>query len=196
MPTVTVETVQGFAFCPDPRCPGYEQVAAAVRVTHAEWSYIELGGDLPGAERGMYYESFPIEEGEEPPDCPRCGTRMEATTQKRPDYARISGQDPLRLLSLDQDTIRRAMQADQSDQAVELANLRTQLAEMRAEMMAMVLEARTGAMPPAPVPPAAAPPDETMDPPAGAGPPGARGHDETEDAPPVKRGPGRPRKNP
>ena len=193
MPTATIEIVEGFAFCPDPRCPGYEQVATAVRVTRTAWSYIELGGDLPGDERSMEYESFPLEAGEEPPDCPRCGQRMEATTQKRPEYARVSGQDPLRLLSLDQDTIRRTMQADQSGQAVELANLRTELANMRADMMAMVLAERGGAAPPAAFNPAPGPPaaDETIESPVGE--PLAGGH---PDDPPVKRGPGRPRKNP
>ena len=167
MPTTTVTVVEGLAFCPDPRCPGYEQVPAAVRVTHAEWSYIELGGDLPGIERAMDYETFALQDGEDIPSCQHCGTRMEATTQVRPEYARVSGQDPLRLLSLDQDTIRRAMQGTQNDQAVELANLRTQLAEMRAEMMQMVLDARSAAAPP-----------PTLEP------------------EPPKRGPGRPRKEP
>jgi hypothetical protein len=188
MPTTVVEVVEGFAFCPDPRCPGYEQVATAVRVNRTSWSYIELGGDLPGTERSMEYESFPLEDGEQPPNCPRCGARMEATTQQRPEYARISGQDPLRLLSLDQNTISRAMQGTQSDQAVELANMRAEMAEMRAEMMRMMLEARGGAMPPTEA--------EIIDPPAGAaGPPGARGHHDESSEPPPKRGPGRPRKD-
>lgn len=191
MPTAITEVIEGYAFCPDPRCPGYEQVAAAVRVTRTAWSYIELGGDLPGDERSMTYESFPLEEGEQPPDCPRCGTQMEATTQKRPEYARVSGQDPLRLLALDQDTIRRSMQADQSGQAVELANLRTQLAEMRAEMMGMVLEARTGMANPMGGTPAQPPvaaaevPEAQVEADGQAG--GSIG--------PVKRGPGRPRKD-
>jgi hypothetical protein len=150
MPTVTEEVVNGLAFCPDPRCPGYEQVEFAVKVTEVRWTYFDLGGDLPGYERGARYEAFDLAEGEEPPSCPHCGKRMEATTQERPDYAPVSGQDPLRLLDLDQATIRRGMQATQSDQALELERMRTAMAEMRAEMMAMMLAAREGAMPTVP----------------------------------------------
>jgi hypothetical protein len=170
MPTVSEEVVSGFAFCADPRCPGYEQVEAAVRVTTTEWLYVELGGDLPGFERSMSYETFALSEDEPWPTCRHCGERMEVATQQRPEYARISGQDPLRLLSLDQDTIRRAMQADQSQQAVELANMRAELAELKAEMMGMVLAARGSALPSDPGSPAgvAAPAGDDSAPPVPA----------------------------
>jgi hypothetical protein len=142
MPTVVEELVEGFAFCPDPLCPSYEQEGAAVRVRTFSWSYLELGGDLPGIERQTIEESFPLEDGETPPNCPHCGKRMEATVQERPVYARISGQDPLRLLSLEQGGQVRGLQAQNAEQALELEKMRTMLAEMRAEMMEMMLSVR------------------------------------------------------
>lgn len=137
MPLTTITEVEGFAFCVDPRCPGYEQQPATVRVTSVEWTYIELGGDLGGVERGTAYESFPLADGESPPDCPHCGKRMEASTQKRPDYARVSGQDPLRLLNLEQGSQVRDMQMANLQKDAELAEMRAMLQEMRADMLAM-----------------------------------------------------------
>lgn len=152
MPTVVSSVVTGLAFCPDPRCPGYEQVDAAVRVDDVRWTYVENGGDLPGIEKSNLHETFALEEGEEWPHCPHCGKRMEATTQERPVYAMVSGQDPLRLLNLDVAAQTRKFAEGQTESRVEIAELKVELANMRAEMMSMLLAARGDAAPPAPVP--------------------------------------------
>lgn len=96
MPTVTEETVTGLAFCIDGRCPGYnQQEVQAVKRTN-EYSFVELGGDLPGIERSTSQVFFADESDAV---CGYCGKPRLVDDQLRPEYPNTSGQDPLAIFS-------------------------------------------------------------------------------------------------
>jgi len=157
LPTVLETTVTGFASCWDPKCPGYEQ--EVVDVVRREVLYMreEYGGDIPGIDRSTIAA---LDQSVEP--CGTCGGPRIASLTERPEYAPISGQDPLALLDINQQKRVREVQTDALKRDVEIANLRADLAEMKA------LLARSRPEP------------EPQD---------------AEVVEPVKRGPGRPRKD-
>jgi hypothetical protein len=132
MPTVTQETLLGYASCPDPLCPGYEQQRAQVVRETQEFTYRELGGDSPGVERSSVdVRRFADDTDNE---CRYCHRQRVASDQERPQYAPISGQDPLALLHLNQQRQIHDVQAQGLERDRELAELRASLAELKAEL--------------------------------------------------------------
>jgi hypothetical protein len=53
MPTVTETMIDGYAHCNDGRCMGNKQEPVKVVRTVTEFSYFDLGGDVPGIERSV-----------------------------------------------------------------------------------------------------------------------------------------------
>lgn len=132
MPTVTELVVEGFANCIDGRCPGYLQERVGVVRRTQEFSFVELGGDLPGVERSMIDVAGFADERDVP--CPHCGQARIASLEQRPEYPQTSGQDPLRLLNLTHDKQVRDMQISGLERDREMAEMRAAMAELRAEL--------------------------------------------------------------
>lgn len=128
MPIVTETPVEGYVSCRDPRCPGYTPRQQTVLRRKQEFPYRELGGDLPGNEREA------VDTVQTPEPCPVCDGPQVTFEGERPEYAMISGQDPLALLNLNQSGQIRDVQNENLQAAKELAEMRAAVAEMRAEM--------------------------------------------------------------
>jgi hypothetical protein len=95
MPTVTETLVDGWAHCGDGRCPGNKQQAVKVVKTIAEYTYFELGGDIPGIERSTDYVRFnDLTDAQ----CQHCGEPRLVADQVRPIYPNVSGIPQDRLL--------------------------------------------------------------------------------------------------
>lgn len=128
MPTQTEVVIEGFASCKDGRCPGYKQESARVVLRQVEYTYFDLGGDIPGVERS----TVDVAGFEDPDDspCPVCGKPRIASEQMRPEYPPMSGQDPDFILHQGQtDSQVRDMQMENLRRDKELAELREQLAQ-------------------------------------------------------------------
>lgn len=125
MPTVTENLIQGWASCRDGRCPGYKQEQVEAIVTVTAFSFIDLGGDLPGTEREATLIRF-AEEGETP--CLVCGEPRLVSDQVRPIYPNVSGvpQDALLHVGQDSERVR--------DLMLENATAKAQSAQMQALM--------------------------------------------------------------
>ena len=128
MPVVTETPVQGWVSCRDPRCSGYKERETTVHRRKQEFTYRELGGDLPGNER----EAVDVVQGDE--QCEVCGGPQVWFDEMRPEYAPISGQDQLALLNLNQSGQIRDVQMANLESAKDLAQMRAEMAEMRAEL--------------------------------------------------------------
>jgi hypothetical protein len=165
MPTVLEAVVDGYAQCYDPRCAGYEQEQVQVTRREVQFSYAELGGDLPGIERSTIAA---LDESIGP--CPYCDGPRIASLEPRPEYPRISGQHPLALLDLNDSQIMRDAQIFQARQGQETAELRALIAQQQLQIERMLAAAGQ--------------------PPLGIG----GGGDDSPDEPPAQRGPGRPRR--
>lgn len=138
MPLVTEREIPGFVACRDPRCPGYTQRQGTVTERTQAFPYRELGGDLPGNER----EAVDIVHPDDP--CPECGGPQTFSVEPRPEYAPISGQDPLALINhLGQSGRIQDAQLSSAQNAKELAEMRLAMAELQAE-----LQRRKGGRPP------------------------------------------------
>lgn len=133
MPVVTETVVAGYGHCIDPRCAGYKQQPADVVVTVQAFSYRELGGDLPGNERETH-DVFRFADPDAEAACVHCGQPRIPSDQVRPEYAPLSGQDPLALLNLNQQGRINDMQMQNLERDKELAEMRATMAEMRAEL--------------------------------------------------------------
>jgi len=124
MPTVTETTVDGWASCHNGRCPGYKQEPIQVIRTLTEFSYFDLGGDIPGIERSAELVRFadPDTDG----TCEFCGGPRFAADQERPIYINISGipQDALLRVGLDAERIS-TMQLESAKRDAEVAQMRT-----------------------------------------------------------------------
>ena len=154
MPTVTDTVVPGFAQCYDPRCPGYEQEEMPVLRREVQFAFTELGGDLPGIERSSVTAvgdlSLNPDTGERlVPPCPHCDGPRIASLERRPEYARVSGQDPLALLDLDQSKQVHEVQLAGAQQSAEVSELKALLYQQQAQMQLMQqeLERRRGGRP-------------------------------------------------
>jgi hypothetical protein len=123
MPTVTQESIEAYASCNDARCAGYRQQPVRAVRTLTEFSYVDLGGDVPGIERSTELLRF------EDPDeavCPVCeGSRLVAD-QVRPIYPNVSGvaQDALLHTSRNSERVMDLM-LDSSKRDTEMAQMRT-----------------------------------------------------------------------
>jgi hypothetical protein len=143
MPTVVDETVQGWASCIDALCPGYRQVPIGVVRRTQEFSYFELGGDIPGVERSMIGAACFAEPDDL--DCPHCGKPRIAALEERPEYPRASGQDPLRLLNLTQTQQINDMQIAELERGKEMAELKALVAQQQAALAELTAGRRTRA---------------------------------------------------
>ena len=123
MPVVTKTEVPGHVSCRDPRCLGFKERETTVEVQKQEFSYRELGGDLPGNER----EAVDVVQGDEM--CEHCGKPQVWYVEPRTEYAQISGQDQLALLNLNQSGQIQDAQRAGLEQAKELAELKARAAE-------------------------------------------------------------------
>lgn len=145
MATVTEERIEALAFCIDGRCPGYEQqpVPAVRRLN--EFSYRDLGGDIPGIERSTTDVVFadPEHDGV----CGFCGKPRLVSDQERPEYPNTSGRDPLEIYHRGQAAgqmreLIGGQETERLKRELEASELRTALAEQatRMEQMAGLLE--------------------------------------------------------
>jgi hypothetical protein len=125
MPTVTEKQIDAWASCADARCAGYKQVPVKAVETTTEFSYIDLGGDIPGIERSSSVVSFADLADAQ---CPQCGEPRFVTDQVRPIYPNISGQP--------QDALLHQHDGAERVRDLELANAeaKAQMAQMQAMM--------------------------------------------------------------
>lgn len=131
MPTVTGNDVlMGYGSCTDSLCPGYTQQPAEIRRTETSFTFAELGGDLPGYERSIIREQFADQDRDG--SCAVCGKPRIASLEERPEYPNTSGQDPLRLRNMTQDSKIRDMEMDALRRDREMAEMRATIAELQA----------------------------------------------------------------
>lgn len=97
MPRTLTATIDAYAHCPDPRCPGYSQQPVKAVQSTVEHTYVDSGGDMPGVEKSQVYLAFEEQTDE---TCPDCGRQREVTDQKRKTYGALSGHDPNGLLQI------------------------------------------------------------------------------------------------
>jgi hypothetical protein len=145
MPTVTEIQVDGYVSCIDPRCPGYEQRPVRVVERTVSFTYQDNGGD--GAIPQTAIERATVDIVQTDATCEHCGKPVIFAAVERPEYAPVSGQDPLEILSINQQTQIRDVQTKNLQTAVEAAELRAQLAEqgkLLAEMQAEMQRRRGG----------------------------------------------------
>lgn len=125
MPLVTETVLDALAHCADQRCVGYKQVPVGAVHTLTEFSFIDLGGDLPGIEKSTELIRFAdIADAQ----CPHCGEPRIVSQQIRPIYPNISGQP--------QDQLLRAHREGERTRELELNDARreAEMAQMRATM--------------------------------------------------------------
>ena len=152
MPTVTEIEVDGYVSCVDPRCAGYEQRPVKVLERTVSFTYQDNGGD--GAIPQTAIERSTIDIVQTDATCEHCGKPVIFSSTEHIEYAAVSGQDPLEILSISQQTQIRDAQTKNLETAKETAELRAMLAEMRAqhaEQMAEMkaeLQRRRGGRPP------------------------------------------------
>lgn len=145
MPTPIETTVPGYASCYDPLCPGYEQERLDVLRREVLFMREEFGGDVPGVDHSTICA---VDESVGP--CPHCGGPRIAALEERPEYPRISGQDPLAILSLDKQKQINEVSLANAQQGQQTAELMALVQEQRAEMaeLKMELQRRKGGRPP------------------------------------------------
>lgn len=83
MPTVTEQTMPGWAHCEDSMCDGNAQQSVEVVRRTVSHTYVENGGDFPGFERSSDYIVFAHESDRA---CPVCGSARAVAVQERPVY--------------------------------------------------------------------------------------------------------------
>lgn len=124
MPRVHEQRVDGFAHCPEARCPGYSQEPVpAIRKT-TEFTFVDSGGDLPGVEKSFVHFSFA---DEDQLACPSCGRDRELTETPRKTYAPTTGYDQMGLLKYGG----RFDPHNQANRDNRMGELERQLAEMK-----------------------------------------------------------------
>ena len=129
MATVTESVIDAYLACPDARCPGHRQQPAQARKVTTSFSFADNGGDWPGEERSTHHITFL--DGVQP-DCPHCGRPMDISDQQRPVYARVSGQDPMRIYDLDQVAQVHDVQLAQAKRDLEMAEMKAMIAQQSA----------------------------------------------------------------
>lgn len=140
MPAVTEVQVDGYVSCIDPRCVGYEQRPVEVVRRIAAFSYHELGGDGAVPQTAIERETVGVVQTDE--SCEHCGKPVVFSDLPRPEYAPVSGQDPLEILAISQQTQIRDVQTKNLETAKESAELRAVVAEMRAQHAEQMAEMR------------------------------------------------------
>jgi hypothetical protein len=125
MPLVTETLIDAWASCANGKCAGHKQERVQAIETETQFSYIDLGGDLPGIERSTTVLRFnDLADAQ----CPHCGEPRFVTDQVRPIYQNISGQP--------QDYLLHQHDANEKVRDLELANAKAmaQMAQMQATM--------------------------------------------------------------
>lgn len=100
MPTVTDRPVTAYAHCPRPGCGGANQVPVDAVERVASFSYMELGGDIPGTERSTHQYVFADDADSA---CPICQSLREISPTPRRQYDHLTpgeALDPNALLGL------------------------------------------------------------------------------------------------
>jgi hypothetical protein len=125
MPLVTETVIDALAHCADQRCEGYKQRPVKAVQTVTQFSYLDLGGDLPGIERESFLLRF---DDIADTQCPHCGEPRIVADQTRPIYPNVSGQP--------QDALLRGTRDAERVRELELADARreAEMAQMRATM--------------------------------------------------------------
>lgn len=125
MPTVTERAIDALASCKDGRCAGYKQQPVKAIETLTEFSYLDLGGDLPGIERSTTMLRFADLADAQ---CPHCGEPRLVSEQTRPIYPNVSGQPQDALLSIHRDSERvRDLELSDARRDAELAQMRAMM---------------------------------------------------------------------
>lgn len=147
MPLVTDVQVDGYVSCIDPRCPGYEQRPVQVIRRIAAFTYQELGGDGSVPQSAIERETVGVVQTDE--TCTFCDKPVIFSDQMRPEYAPVSGQDPLELLAISQQTQIRDVQIQNLEAAKESAELKALVAQQGAmlQQMQAELDRRKGGRP-------------------------------------------------
>jgi len=149
MPTVTETLITALASCKDGRCAGYKQEPVQAVETLTEFSYIDLGGDIPGTERSVTSLRFADLADAQ---CPHCGEPRLVSEQTRPIYPNVSGQPQDALLSIHRDSERvRDLELADAHRAAEMAQLQAVMERQSAliERQAAQIDALIAAQPPA-----------------------------------------------
>ena len=125
MATVTETLIDAWAHCSDARCPGNKQKAVKAIKSVTEYSYFDLGGDIPGIERSSELVRFnDLADAQ----CEHCGEPRLVADQVRPIYANVSGIPQDRLLHAGREG-ERVLELQLSD-----ARREAEMAQMRATM--------------------------------------------------------------
>lgn len=132
----TETLVPGFLHCPEPRCPGSEQVTAALIQTIVQERYIDRGGPTENSIMDQAIEnSYEYLRVSNPEDlqCPHCGRERECSLVERPVYDPLSGKDQMGLLGAK--PFNPNLKIGNEDEIVtmrdDLAALREEMAELR-----------------------------------------------------------------
>jgi hypothetical protein len=130
MPTISETLIDGYAHCVNGRCEGNKQQPVKVIQTLSEFSYVELGGDIPGIERSSTSERFnDLADAQ----CQFCGEPRQVADQKRPVYPNVSGVPQDKLLYQNADTERlRDLQLSDAKREAEMAHMRVTMERQQA----------------------------------------------------------------
>jgi hypothetical protein len=142
MPTVTETSIDAWASCHDGRCPGYKQQPVKAVRTLTEWTYFDLGGDIPGVERSSTMLRF---DDLADAQCEVCGEPRLVADQVRPVYPNVSGvaQDKLLTIGTDSERVRDLQLADAKREA-EMAQMRVLMERQQATIERLMEPAPRG----------------------------------------------------
>ena len=84
MTIVTETEIEAYAFCPNSRCDGNTQKKVKALKTLVEFTYMDLGGNLPGVERSTAHLKFKTTKQS---PCTVCGVPRELSETRRRKYA-------------------------------------------------------------------------------------------------------------
>jgi len=139
MPNVIETPTTAYLFCRDGRCEGYETVEIPAHKTIVEMLYTDSDPNgIPGVEKSQEHVSLIDDDGNPVaiPACPVCNGPSELSPTPRPEYAKVSGQDPMEIFNLyDRTTgqlreMRQQNAADDVKRDREIAELRAQIEQL------------------------------------------------------------------
>jgi hypothetical protein len=144
MPTVTETLIDGWAHCPDGHCPGNKQQAIKAVKSLAEYTYFELGGDIPGIERSTEHVRFnDLADAQ----CEHCGEPRHVADQVRPIYANVSGIPQDRLLRQGGNERLLELQLADAKREAEIAQMRATMERQNALIERLVAQQEVAATP-------------------------------------------------
>lgn len=145
MPTVTEKTIDAWASCSDALCAGHKQEPVKAIETLTEFTYFDLGGDIPGVERSTTLLRFADLADVQ---CEHCGEPRFVADQVRPIYPNMSGQPQDMLLQMHKGGERiRDMELAEAKRDAEMAQMRATM-----ERQQNLIERLIGQETPAPAP--------------------------------------------